>query len=73
MDQWKRYVCLCIGGSVTTQLTLAYQPTISQEEVRGLVEKIVGKETADAIQAMLDNPADKKATVTCPVGICLFQ
>ncbi|KAI9287761.1 pseudouridine synthase [Umbelopsis sp. AD052] len=42
------------------------EPSLSQEEIRSLVEKVVGKETADAIQAMLENPADKKATVTCP-------
>ncbi|GAB5589309.1 multisubstrate pseudouridine synthase 7 [Umbelopsis nana] len=41
-------------------------PALSKEEVHKLLADVVGAETADKIQAMLENPEDKKTTVTCP-------
>ncbi|KAH8555919.1 pseudouridine synthase [Umbelopsis sp. PMI_123] len=41
-------------------------PTLSKEDIHKLLEDVVGKETGEQIQKMLENPGDKKATVTCP-------
>jgi hypothetical protein len=41
---------------------------LSKEETFKILEDVLDKETADKIQAMLENPEDKQATVTCPVG-----
>jgi hypothetical protein len=50
------------------KLTMHRQPTVSNEEIYEKLGQVVGKETSDKIKAMVENPGDKKATVTCPVS-----